>query len=121
MFYGSIVALVTPYLEDGNVDIETLKKLVVWHEKCGTNGIVLCGTTGEGWALSCDEKCAIMRAAKEVSEVPLIMNVGTESTAESVEMAKLALEFGMDGALAIVPYYNLPTFGGVSEAFRKDC
>ena len=119
MFSGSIVAIVTPYSEDGRVDLETLQSLIKWHGESGSDGVVLCGTTGEGWALSRAEKCAIMKAAKEVSKIPLIMNAGTCSTVESVAIAGDALDAGVDGILAIVPYYNKPSYRGCQVHFTQ--
>jgi 4-hydroxy-tetrahydrodipicolinate synthase len=119
MLFGSIVALVTPYFEDGGVDIATLKELVEWQIDAGSDGIVVCGTTGEGWALSSQEKLSVLEAVIDAGakRVPILMNSGTCSTRESVEMTRLAKELGADAALVIVPYYNKPTFAGCRAHF----
>lgn len=117
--FGSIVALITPYFEDGNVDIDTLKELVEWQVVSGSSGIVLCGSTGEGWALDDEEKIAILEAAVDVvaKRVPVILNCGTASTRKSAELVRAAKETGADMALVVLPYYVKPSFSGCKAHF----
>ena len=122
---GSIVALVTPMLEDGSVDYPTLRKLVDWHVAQGTDCIGVVGTTGESPTVNVQEHCEIIRVSVEQSagRVPIMAGCGANSTAEAIELAKFAKEVGADCQLQVVPYYNKPTqegqylhFKAISEA-----
>ena len=122
---GSIVALVTPMLEDGSVDYPTLRKLVDWHVAEGTDCIGVVGTTGESPTVNVQEHCEIIRVSVEQSagRVPIMAGCGANSTAEAIELAKFAKEVGADCQLQVVPYYNKPTqegqylhFKAISEA-----
>ena len=111
MFHGSIVALVTPFTPQGEVDLDTFANLIEWHIEEGTDAIILCGTTGEAPTLSDQEQEALFRRAVQVSRgrIPLIGGTGTYDTRKSVEKTKKAKEIGLDACLVIVPYYNRPT------------
>lgn len=111
MFHGSIVALVTPFTQQGEVDLATLENLIEWHIEEGTDAIILCGTTGEAPTLSDQEQEALFRRAVQVAhgKIPLIGGTGTYDTRKSVEKTKQAKEIGLDACLVIVPYYNRPT------------
>ena len=111
MFHGSIVALVTPFTKEGEVDLDTLQALIEWHIEEGTDAIVLYGITGEVSTLSDQEQEAILTRAVKVARgrIPLIAGTGTNDTRESVANTKKAKEIGIDGCLVIVPYYNRPT------------
>lgn len=111
MFHGSIVALVTPFTKEGEVDVKALQELIEWHIEEGSDGIVLCGTTGEGPTLSDQEQALIFKTAYDVGHgrIPLIGATGTYDTRKSVQRTQKAQEIGLDGALVIVPYYNRPT------------
>lgn len=121
MFYGSLVALVTPFTKDLEVDYQRFKELVEWHVQEGTEGLILCGSTGEGITLSNDEKQSLLKAAVEVgkNKLPLIMNTGCSNTKASIESTKRALELGADGCLAVVPYYNKPSDRGCFQHFYE--
>ncbi len=111
MFRGSIVALATPFNEQNQVDFRTLCDLIEWQIESGTDGIVLCGSTGEDPTLSHAEKLQIFKegvlAAK--GRIPIIAGTGCNDTARSVHLTLQAKEAGVDGALLILPYYNRPT------------
>lgn len=111
MFRGSIVALVTPFTDEGEVDLEAFKELVAWHVEAGTDGIVCCGTTGEAPTLSREEKLSLFKTAVDVAQrkTLIIAGTGTYSTAETVKETESAKSIGVDGCLVVVPYYNRPT------------
>lgn len=122
---GSIVALVTPMLEDGNVDYPALRKLIDWHIAEGTDCIGAVGTTGESPTVSVEEHCEIIRVSVEQSagRVPIMAGCGANSTSEAIELARFAKSVGADCQLQVVPYYNKPTqegqylhFKAISEA-----
>ena len=117
---GSIVALVTPMLEDGSVDYPTLRKLVDWHVAEGTDCIGVVGTTGESPTVNVQEHCEIIRVSVEQSagRVPIMAGCGANSTAEAIELAKFAKEVGADCQLQVVPYYNKPTQEGQYLHFK---
>lgn len=121
MFSGSIVALVTPFNEMGQVDFMALEHLIRWHIEQGTDGLVLCGSTGEGSQLSKNEKSAIFHLATEISggTIAIIAATGSNQTAESVELTAEAKKCGVDGCIAIVPYYCLPTEEGCFSHFSE--
>jgi len=120
MFHGSIVALVTPMLEDGAVDWDRLAELVDWHIDQGTHGIVAVGTTGESATLDHDEHRQVVRFVVERvrNRIPVIAGTGSNSTRESLELTRHAREVGADAALLVAPYYNKPTQEGLYQHFR---
>lgn len=111
MFKGSIVALITPFTEELELDTKALRELIEWHIEEGTNAIMCCGTTGESPTLSHEEKMQIFQIAVETARgrVPIIAGTGTYDTRVSVQDTKEAKELGVDGCLIVVPYYNRPT------------
>jgi len=121
MFKGSIVALITPFDETGKIDFFALKGLLHWHLEEGTDGLVLCGTTGEGSALSKEEKLLIFQMAREIAggKIPLIASTGNNVTHESVFLTQEAKKMGLDGCLTIVPYYSKPTPEGCFQHFAE--
>jgi len=117
---GSIVALVTPMLEDGSVDYPTLRKLIDWHIAEGTDCIGVVGTTGESPTVNVEEHCEIIRVAVEqaAKRVPIMAGCGANSTAEAIELARFAKKVGADCQLQVVPYYNKPTQEGQYQHFK---
>ncbi len=113
-FYGSTVALVTPFKGDG-LDEKAYKDLVEWQIKEGTNGIVPCGTTGESPTLSQAEHNRVVEICIEAANkrIPVIAGAGSNSTAEAVEYTKHAAKAGADAVLVVTPYYNKPTNQGI--------
>jgi len=120
MFKGSIVALVTPFRK-GKVDEEGLKKLVEFHVRSKTDGIVPCGTTGESATLSWEEHCHVVDVVVKAANkrIPVLAGTGSNSTAEAIELTKHAEKAGADAGLLISPYYNRPTQEGLFLHFRK--
>ena len=121
MLRGSIVALITPFDERGKIDIPALEKLIHWHLESGTDGLVLCGSTGEGSALSKEEKLLVFQTAKKIAggKIPLIAATGTNVTEESVLLTGEVKKIGMDACLVIVPYYSRPTPEGCLLHFAE--
>jgi 4-hydroxy-tetrahydrodipicolinate synthase len=117
---GSIVALVTPMLDDGSVDYPTLRRLIDWHIAEGTACIGVVGTTGESPTVSIEENCEIIRVAVEhaAGRVPIMAGAGANSTAEALEMTRFAKKVGANCTLQVVPYYNKPTQEGIYRHFR---
>ncbi len=123
MITGSIVALATPFHEDGSVDYPTLRKLVDWHIEQGTDCIGVVGTTGESPTVNVEEHCEIIRVSVEQARthqrnVPIMAGCGANSTAEAIELASFAKSVGADCQLQVVPYYNKPTQEGQYRHFR---
>ena len=120
LFQGSIVALVTPMDSHGEVDFETLKKLVEFHIKSGTDAIVSVGTTGESATLSIDENVkAILKTVEfAAGRIPVIAGTGANATSEAITMTKLLNNSGIAGCLSVVPYYNKPTQEGMYQHFK---
>ena len=117
---GSIVAIVTPMLDDGSVDYPTLRKLIDWHIAEGTDCIGVVGTTGESPTVTVEEHCEIIRVSVEQAKgrVPIMAGCGANSTAEAIELARFAKEVGADCQLQVVPYYNKPTQEGQFQHFK---
>ncbi len=117
---GSLVALITPMLPDGSLDLAAYRKLIDWHIEQGTNGLVVVGTSGESSTVSMEEHCELIRIAVEhtAGRVPVIAGAGANSTAEAIELSRSADSAGADALLSVVPYYNRPTQEGLYQHFR---
>ena len=120
MLTGSLVALVTPMFEDGQVDFESLKRLVDFHIDNGTDGIVAVGTTGESATLGVEEHIKVVEAVAKhaAGRVTVVAGTGANSTAEAIELAHLAKQAGASHSLSVVPYYNKPTQEGIYQHYR---
>ena len=116
---GSIVALITPFKEDGSVDYEALERLVDFHLANGTDGILVLGTTGESSTMSDDEDYEVARVVIErvAGRVPVIGGAGSNCTAESLEKSQGLVRLGVDGLLLITPYYNKSNEEGIYRHF----
>ena len=121
MFQGSIVAIVTPMLDDGAVDFDALKKLVKFHVDAGTDAIVSVGTTGESATLSMAEHSEVIRKTIEFADgaIPVIAGTGANSTTEALELTENAKAAGANACLLVTPYYNKPTQEGLYQHFKK--
>jgi 4-hydroxy-tetrahydrodipicolinate synthase len=121
MFSGSIVALITPFNNDGKIDEKKIRELVNWHVKQGTNGIVPVGTTGECPTLSHEEHRRVIEVVIEQAggRIPVIAGTGSNSTQEAISLTKHAAAAGADGVLMIAPYYNKPNQKGIFEHFKS--
>ncbi|MEJ3959422.1 4-hydroxy-tetrahydrodipicolinate synthase [Brachymonas sp. G13] len=118
---GSIVALVTPFQPDGQVDYAALRKLIDWQIAEGTDCIGVVGTTGESPTVNVEEHCEIIRVAVEqaAGRVPVMAGCGANSTAEAIELARYAKGVGASSQLQVVPYYNKPTQEGQYLHFKS--
>ena len=117
--FGSVItAMVTPFHADGSIDLDMAGTLARYLASTGSEGLVLAGSTGEGSVLTDAERIDLFRAVVEAVDVPVIASTGTNDTAHSVQMTKLAEEVGADGILAVTPYYNRPSPAGLSAHFR---
>jgi len=117
---GSIVALVTPMLDDCSIDWNSLDDLLEWHIEQGTNAIVPVGTTGESATVDVDEHCQIVKRAVDVvaGRVPVIAGTGGNATMEALELTKAAKQAGADACLLVTPYYNKPTQEGLYQHYK---
>ncbi|MBU2571806.1 MAG: 4-hydroxy-tetrahydrodipicolinate synthase [Gammaproteobacteria bacterium] len=120
MIQGSIVALVTPMMENGSIDKESLKKLIEFHIDQGTDSIVAVGTTGESATLDEDEHCDFIKSVVDYAggRIPIIAGTGANSTTEAIELTNRAKEVGADACLLVTPYYNKPTQEGLYLHFK---
>lgn len=124
MFKGSMPALITPFT-NGELDLDTLKKLVNWHVSEGSAGLVPVGTTGESPTLTHREHELVIEAVVEYSagRLPVIAGAGSNNTVEGIRLIQHAAKVGADAALVVTPYYNKPTQRGLIEHFKAmhDC
>jgi 4-hydroxy-tetrahydrodipicolinate synthase len=120
MIAGSMVALVTPMDAQGELDWDSLSKLVDFHLQEGTNAIVAVGTTGESATLDVAEHVEVIRRVVDQvnGRIPVIAGTGGNSTRESVELTAAAKRAGADACLLVTPYYNKPTQEGLYLHFR---
>jgi 4-hydroxy-tetrahydrodipicolinate synthase len=118
MFQGSLVALVTPF-KDGRVDHAALARLVEWHIREGTEGLVPVGTTGESPTVDVEEHEKIIETVVKAARgrVPVIAGAGANSTAEAVHLTTFAKKVGANATLQVCPYYNKPTQEGLYQHF----
>ena len=119
--FGNILtAMVTPFKKDGTVDYELAVQLANYIIENGSDGIVLCGTTGESPTLTWDEQHQLFVVIRNSlqSKAKILIGTGSNSTSEAVEATQKAFESGADGALVVVPYYNKPPQDGLYEHFK---
>ena len=119
MFKGSNVALITPF-KNNQLDVDCYVKLIHFHLKNGTNGLVPAGTTGESPTLSHKEHEQVIELCiKEANgKIPVIAGTGSNSTEEAISLTKHAEKAGADGALVVTPYYNKPTQEGLYHHYK---
>ncbi len=118
---GAFVALVTPFDAKGRIDRKTLEQLVVWQIEQGTDGIVLCGATGEGMTLpEADRKKVVaICVAAAGGRIPILANSGTADTRQSIRLTEQMLKLGASGCLITTPYYNKPMQKGCVLHFTE--
>ena len=118
---GSMVALITPMYENGDVDFSALEKLVNFHIEAGTRAIVSVGTTGESATLSHEEHIEVMKKTIEYSNgrIPVVAGTGANSTSEAIELTQAAKDINADACLLVTPYYNKPTQEGLYLHYKK--
>ena len=119
---GSVItAMVTPFRADGAVDLERFSELAAFLVENGSDGIVVCGTTGESPTLSDDEKLDLFRTAVDAvgGRATVIAGTGTYDTAHSAALTREATELGVDGILVVTPYYNRPPQRAIVRHFEE--
>ena len=118
---GSMVALITPMYENGDVDFSALEKLVNFHIEAGTRAIVSVGTTGESATLNHDEHIEVMKKTIEYSNgrIPVVAGTGANSTSEAIELTRAAKDINANACLLVTPYYNKPTQEGLYQHYKK--
>ncbi|WP_317301219.1 4-hydroxy-tetrahydrodipicolinate synthase [Allobaculum stercoricanis] len=116
---GSIVALITPFHEDGTINFEKLKELIEWHIANKTDGILILGTTGESPTLTHEENDDVVACAIECANhrIPIIVGAGSNSTQTQLEKSLKYEKMGADGLLLISPYYNKANDEGMIRHF----
>jgi len=119
MFTGSLVAIVTPMHENGDLDLVALKKLIDFHVDAGTDGIVIVGTTGESPTVDVEEHCLLIKTTVEhvAGRIPVIAGTGANSTSEAIALTRKAKALGADACLLVAPYYNKPSQEGLYQHF----
>jgi 4-hydroxy-tetrahydrodipicolinate synthase len=110
--------MVTPFDDDGALDLEAAATLARWLIEHGTDGLVLAGTTGESPVLSDDEDEELWRAVRQAVSAPILAGTGTNDTRHSIELTERAARCGVDGVLVVTPYYNRPGQAGLESHFR---
>jgi len=118
---GSIVALVTPMDKNGNILESEIDNLINYHLDNNTDGIVLFGTTGEGYAVELDEQERIFNRVKNRvgNKIPIIVGTGSNSTKKTIEQTRQAASWGSDAALVVTPYYNRPSQQGLEVHYKS--
>src|SRR5690606_5354131 len=117
--FGKVLtAMVTPFRDDGSLDLDGAADLARWLVEQGNDGLVVAGTTGEAPTLTDDEKVELWRAVRAAVDVPLLAGSGSNDTRHTVELSRRAAETGVDGLLVVSPYYNRPPQAGIEAHFR---
>jgi 4-hydroxy-tetrahydrodipicolinate synthase len=117
--FGKVLtAMVTPFHDDGGLDLDGAAALARWLVDQGNDGLVIAGTTGEAPTLSDDEAVELWRAVRGAVDVPILAGTGSNDTRHTVELSRRAAETGVDGLLVVSPYYNRPTQAGIEGHFR---
>ena len=118
---GSMVAIATPMLLNGEIDYKSLEGLIEFHILNKTDVIVSVGTTGESATLDFKEHESVIKKTLEIvnGRLPVIAGTGANSTSEAIELTRKAKELGADACLLVTPYYNKPTQNGLYEHYKK--
>ena len=117
---GVYTALITPFLDNGNLDEAGFRKNIQFQIASKVAGIVPLGTTGETPTLTDAEEERVLRIAIEEAKdkIQILVGTGTNSTAKTIEKTKRARDLGADGALIVTPYYNRPSQNGIIQHFQ---
>jgi len=117
--FGQVItAMVTPFMDDGSLDLDGARNLAKWLEANGNDGLVIAGTTGEAPVLTDDERLSLFAAVIESVSIPVIAGTGTNDTLHSIHMTKEATKLGAAGVLVVCPYYNRPPQSGIEAHVR---
>jgi 4-hydroxy-tetrahydrodipicolinate synthase len=117
-FGNVLTAMVTPFDENGDLDLDGAATLARWLVDHGNDGLIVAGTTGEGATMSDGEKLDLWRAVSEAVTVPVVAGTGTNDTRHSVDLTRRASELGVAAVLVVTPYYNRPSQAGLEAHFR---
>lgn len=113
-----ITAMVTPFDDRGELDLDGVRRLARWLQDNGNDGLVVAGTTGEAPVLTDTERLDLFAATVEAVTIPVIAGTGTNDTAHSIHMTREAAKLGVAGALVVAPYYNRPPQSGIAGHIR---
>ena len=121
VYFGKVItAMVTPFKEDESVNYDLAEQLAAHLAENGSDGLVICGTTGESPTLSWEEEFqlfqVVLNAVKGKAKV--IAGTGSNSTSEAIAATQKAAKIGLDGSLQVVPYYNKPPQEGLYKHFQ---
>ena len=118
---GAMTALVTPFADDGGLDLAALEALVRWQVERGIHGLVPCGTTGEGATLTDEEHRRVIETVVHAAagRVPVVAGCGSNDTRRTVAAAGRAAEAGADALLVVSPYYNKPNRSGMIQHYER--
>src|SRR5215212_11693887 len=117
---GVITAMVTPFREDGSLDLDSARRLARHLVESGSHGLVVAGTTGESPTLSDEEKLQLLQAIQEEvgDRATIICGTGSNDTHHAIELTRAACRLGPHAVLVVTPYYNKPNRAGLREHFR---
>lgn len=115
-----ITAMVTPFREDGSLNLDKAQELAQFLQTNGSEGLVLAGTTGEAPTLKFHEQMSLFRAVREAVDIPILAGTGSNNTEEAVEMShRVGMHSWADGLLVVSPYYNKPGQSGIKDYFSQ--
>ena len=113
-----LTAMVTPFRDDGSLDLDAAAQLARWLANNGNEGLVVAGTTGEAPTLTHDEQIDLIGAVASAVDIPVVAGTGSNDTVAAVELTERASEAGADGILLVAPYYNRPSQAGLARHFQ---
>ncbi len=117
--FGRVMtAMVTPFRDDGSLDLDAAAQLARWLADNGNDGLVVAGTTGEAPTLTHDEQIDLIGAVASAVDIPVVAGTGSNDTVAAVELTERATEAGADGILLVAPYYNRPSQAGLARHFQ---
>ena len=114
IFGEVLTAMITPFDENGDVNVDEAIRLAQWLQANGNDGLVLTGTTGESSTLTDDEKMMLWEAVSAAVTIPVVAGTGSNDTLHSVNLTRQASTLGVAGILAVCPYYNRPSQAGIA-------
>ncbi len=117
-FGAVLTAMITPFDDAGEVDLDGAAALARWLVEQGNDGLVVTGTTGEASMLTDEEQVSVWRAVRGAVDVPVVAGSGTNDTRHAAELTARASDAGLDGVLVVTPYYNRPSQAGIEAHFR---
>ena len=120
MLKGNIVALVTPMLDNGDVDVCSLQGLVEYHINSQTTALVVMGTTGESSTFDHDEHIAVVRLVLDFARgrIKVIAGTGANCTRSAIKLSQAMFKLGVDAGLSVTPYYNRPSQAGLLQHYQ---